>query len=1157
MSSSPPFVHLHCHTDYSLLDGACEIDQLMDLAAEQKMPAIAMTDHGNLFGAVEFYNSAKDKGIHPVIGCEVYVSQQGHKVRNDTDRYNHLILLCENQEGYKNLINLVSTGFLDGFYYKPRIDKSLLAQHSKGLIAMSACLRGDINETLVANRYDDARKLAYEYSDLFGKDNFFLEIQDHGLDQDKTLLPAAYRLSQETRIPLVATNDAHYMRKSDARAHEILLCIQTGKTMSDPNRMRFDRPEFYLKTREEMALLFGEVEDALNRPWEIAQRCKIKLDPVKDPFPKFDVPREHTTDTYFEYVARQGFEKRRPRLEAMRASGHLKHDLAEYVERLDLEIRMIQQMKFSGYFLIVWDFIRFARGEKIPVGPGRGSAAGSLVSYAMEITDIDPLQYGLLFERFLNPERISMPDIDIDFHTRRRGEVIQYVTEKYGREQVAQIITFGTLGARAAIKDVGRALDITFADVDKLTKLVPGVLNIKLKEAIASEPGFQEAAKQDQRVAEVLDVAQRVEGMARNAGMHAAGVVISPVPLRELVPLYKTNKDEIVTQYDMKGLEKLSLLKMDFLGLTTLDIIEDCLALIEKHRKVKLVVEDLPIDDAKTYEIFQKAYTSGVFQFESRGMKDILRKSKPTRLEDLCALNALYRPGPIQGGMVDDFIERKHGRKKVVYDFPELKELLEETYGVIVYQEQVMQISNRLAGYSLGDADILRRAMGKKKQEEMDKQRARFVQGALERGHAQKKVEKIFDLMAQFAGYGFNKSHSAAYAYLAFVTGYLKAHYPQEFMCALLTSQTGNASNVVKYINECRELGIRVLPPDVNSSETEFAPSGDTDIRFGLCAVRNMGTGAAEAVIAARKAGGAFASIFDFCERTDPGAINRRALESLAKAGALDSLEGNRSQQFAVIDSAIETGQRAWKDKQSGQAGLFGMMMDDEPAHAGQPLPKVAEWTPQQKLAGEKEMLGIYVTGHPLDEFSDKVSELSTHDTERLEGLERGVEVALCGILTQVQRKRNKKGEPYAQMLLEDRLGTVEAMVFAKQYNDVLPSLAEDKAVLVRALVVPQIDAPTKLSILSVIPLESARVHLPSLISIRVAVGTNGVGDKAEALNALFDKKKGDTEVRLRIEKPRDFSVILDVATKVRPDKEFTAEIERICGPEAVEVLGN
>ncbi|MCL4854881.1 MAG: DNA polymerase III subunit alpha, partial [Bryobacteraceae bacterium] len=668
-------------------DGACEIEQLMEVVEQQKMPAIAMTDHGNLFGAVEFYNKAVAKGIHPVIGCEVYVAQQGYKNRSDTNRYNHLVLLAETQEGYRNLIDLVSTGYLEGFYYKPRIDKDLLSSHAKGLIAMSACLKGDINETLLSERYDEARRLAHEYQDMFGRGNFFLEIQDHGLDPDRKVVPLVNRLSQESGIPMVATNDSHYLRRQDSRAHEILLCIQTGKTFSDASRMRWDNPEFYLKSRDEMLRMFGEMESALDATWDIAQRCRVKLNKVSEPFPRFEVPPEHSTDTYFEYVARQGFEKRRARLEPLSRAGRLKHDLGEYSERLDREIKMIQQMKFSGYFLIVWDFIRFAKSQGIPVGPGRGSAAGSLVSYAMEITDIDPLEYGLLFERFLNPERISMPDIDIDFCTHRRGEVIQYVTEKYGREQVAQIITFGTLGAKAAIKDVGRVLDMTFAEVDRLTKLVPNQLNIRLAEAIAKEPGFEEAARKDARVSDVLEVAQRLEGKCRNASVHAAGVVISPVPLKELVPLYRTNREEIVTQFDMKGLEKLGLLKMDFLGLTTLTIIRDAVELIRKHRGVQLEIEEIPLDDPKTYEIFSKGFTSGVFQFESAGMRDILRRYQPARIEDLCALNALYRPGPIQGGMIDDFIDRKHGRREVAYDLPELKRVLEETYGVIVYQE--------------------------------------------------------------------------------------------------------------------------------------------------------------------------------------------------------------------------------------------------------------------------------------------------------------------------------------------------------------------------------------------------------------------------------------------------------------------------------------
>ena len=967
-----------------------------------------------------------------------------------------------------------------------------------------------------------------------------------------------YRLSAETGLPLVATNDAHYLRRDDARAHEILLCIQTGKTMSDPSRMKWNSPDFYLKSRAEMMQLFGELEESLDRTWEIAQRCHVDLEKIKEPFPKFEVPAEHSTDTYFEFVARQGFERRRIRLEALRAAGRLKHDLPEYAERLDREIKMIQKMQFSGYFLIVWDFIRFARSKSIPVGPGRGSAAGSLVGYAMGITDIDPLQYGLLFERFLNPERISLPDIDIDFCMNRRGEVIQYVTEKYGREQVAQIITFNTMAARAAIKDVGRVLDMSFADVERLTKLVPNVLNITLDDAMKAEPGFGELERKDPRVAEILQVALRLEGMARNCSVHAAGVVISPQPLKELVPLYRTNREEIVTQFDMNGLEKLQLLKMDFLGLTTLTLIDDALKLIEKRHGVRLVPEELPLDDPATYEIFSKALTSGIFQFESSGMRDILRRYHPTRIEDLTALNALYRPGPLQGGMVDDFIDRKHGRKAVAYDLPELKALLEETYGVIVYQEQVMQISNVLAGYSLGEADILRRAMGKKKAEEMAAQRQRFIKGALERGFPQRKIEKIFDLMEQFAGYGFNKSHSAAYAYLAFVTAYLKAHYPVDFMAALLTSETGNTAKVVKYINECREMGITVLQPDVNASDWSFTPDDTAPngkgIRFGLGAVKNLGPNAVEAIRAAREKLGRFLSIYEFCEHVDLSSINRRMIESLIRAGAMDSLEGTRAQLFAATESAMEAGQRVWRDRVSGQGGLFGDMTPEE-GPVERPLPQVPDWTGREKLQGEKEMLGFYVTGHPLDDYGDKIRELATHDTGNLEGLERGTEVALCGVLTGIQRKRNREQKPWAAMQIEDRTGSVDGMVFAASFERLASQIVEDKAVLVRGLVLPEENAPPKISVQDIQPLETARVNLPALISIRVWLGRNGVADKPAALRELFRAKPGESQVRLRLEMPRDFSVIIDVPAKVRPDREFKAALEKICGPDCVEVL--
>ena len=1151
--SDAPFIHLHAHTDYSLLDGACEIERMVKVAVEQKMPAMAMTDHGNLFGAVEFHNACKGQGVTPILGCEVYVSQQGHKVRSEADRYNHFVLLCENQEGYRNLINLVSTGYLDGFYYKPRIDKDLLAQHSKGLIAMSACLKGDVNETLLADKYANAQRLAGEYQDMFGKDNFFLEIQDHGLDQDKKLLPEVYRLSRDTGIPLVATNDAHYLTKADSRAHEIMLCIQTGKTVLDTNRMKFSTEEFYLKSRAEMLKLFPDHPKALDITWDIAQRCQAGLEKVKNPFPKFDVPPEHDLDSYFAFVARAGFDKRRPLLEMRLANGQLKHSLDEYRDRLNREIQIIQSMKFSGYFLIVWDFIRYAKEHGIPVGPGRGSAAGSLVSYAMEITDIDPLQFDLLFERFLNPERISMPDIDIDFHTVGRAEVIQYVTQKYGRENVAQIITFGTLGAKAVIKDVGRALGMEFRDVDTITKLVPPVLNIHLKEAFEKEPGFEKARRENPTVNEMLDIAERLEGMARNASIHAAGVVISPQPLKELVPLYKTNRDEIVTQYDGVALEKLGLLKMDFLGLTTLDIIENTLKLIEKRHGVTIDPAELPLDDAKTYELFGQALTNGVFQFESSGMKDILRRYKPEKLEDLCALNALYRPGPIQGGMIDDFIERKWGRREVKYELPELKGLLEETLGVIVYQEQVMQIANVLAGYSLGDADLLRRAMGKKKAEEMAQQRERFLTGAAARNHPAKKVEKIFDLMEQFAGYGFNKSHSAAYAFLAFVTGYLKAHYPQEFMSALLTSETGKADKVVKAINECRELKIPVLPPDVNASGKDFEPDGD-GIRFGLNAIKNVGGAAVDKVLEARAREGRFKNLHHFCEEVELGAVNKRMIESLIKAGAMDSFGAKRSQLNAIIDGAMEAGAKHQRDAASGQTGLFGDLFGGSEEQPEPALPNLPELSEKDRLVGEKEMLGFYISGHPLDAFADKVSEIATHDSTKLEDLEKRMDVVVCGVISSVTTRRNKEGAMWAILQVEDRFGVMECLVFAKQFEGVKEFLVADTAVRIKGTAMTEEGTSARINVSDVIPLEKVALHYPSLLGIRVVFGRTGQPEQDQQrlseLASLLQRKPGGTSVRLKLEKRGDFVVDMDLPMQVRPDRSFKAEVERICGPE-------
>src|SRR5580692_1695368 len=1005
---TPRFVHLHLHTDYSLLDGACDLEEVVEEAARRKMPAVAVTDHGNLFAAESFYHAAKTRGVKPIIGCEVYVAKGSRHDRGETPQRdaanghasaaaepgqrgnNHLVLLCENGEGYRNLIKLVSAGFLEGFYYKPRIDYDLLAKHSRGLIALSACLRGAVTENLVEERPDGAREAAYRLRDIFGKGNFFLEIQDQGLEIEKRVNPKITALARETGIPLVATNDCHYLKHSDAHAQEVLLCIQTGKTMSDTHRMKFATDQFFFKTAEEMAQVFGEIPDALERTVAIADRCNVKIDAMQNSFPDFQVPEGQTVDTYFEAVSREGFASRVPVLEARAKAGMLRKTLAEYEARLADEIRMIQKMRYAGYFLIVWDFIRHARAQGIPVGPGRGSAAGSLVSYALQITDVDPLQYDLLFERFLNPERVSMPDIDIDFCMRRRGEVIEYVTGKYGRSNVAQIITFGTMAAKAAIKDVGRAMDLPYGEVDRIAKLIPTQLNITLDEALKQAPQLKALIEGDARYKDLMEVAKRLEGLARHASTHAAGVVISPEPLTNLVPLYKSNRDEITTQYDMKGLEHIGLLKMDFLGLTTLTVLDDTVHMIEQNRNQHVDLSTLPLDDTDTYKLFARGETTAIFQFESHGMRDILRRYQPSRIEDLTALNALYRPGPIQGGMIDDFINRKQGKTKVSYELPQLKDILEETYGVILYQEQVMQIANRLANFSLGEADILRRAMGKKKKEEMAAQRAKFMTGCASNKIAEKKAVRIFDLMEEFAGYGFNKSHSCAYALLAYQTAYLKTHYPVEFMAALLTSEAGNTEKAVKYINEARGMGISILPPDVNESDLYFTPVNEA-IRFGMAAIKNVGENTAKAIRESRIAQGEFRSLYDFCERIEPRFLNKRVFESLIKSGAMDSL-GAREGMLASVDDAVAALQRAARAKESGQHGLFFGGGSSEPTVHFE-LRDAAPWSEEERLTSEYAMLGFYVSGHPLEKFSSRLDEMKAVCLSEIEGQRNGKEI--------------------------------------------------------------------------------------------------------------------------------------------------------------------
>src|SRR5690349_14199884 len=922
--------------------------------------------------------------------------------------------------------------------------------------------------------------------------------------------------------------------------------------------MKFQRTGFYVKSHDEMFEVFKDSPDVLSRTLDIAERCHVRLEKVSNPLPHFDVPGGYTLDTYFEHVTREGFARRLESLRGPLGSGQLKHGVAEYEQRLAREIAIIQQMKFSGYFLIVWDFIRYAKEHNIPVGPGRGSAAGSLVSYAMGITDLDPLQHELLFERFLNPERISMPDIDIDFCMNRRGEVIDYVTRKYGRENVAQIITFGTMAAKAAIKDVGRAMDVPYSDVDRIAKMVPTTLNIKLEQAIQDSPPMQEAYQKDPQVRELLETAKKLEGLVRNSGVHAAGVVIAPRPLTELVPLHKTKNDEIVTAYDMLAIEKMGLLKMDFLGLTTLTILDDSLKLIAQTRNEQLDLNDIALDNRETYEkVFHKGLTSGVFQFESHGMRDVLRRYQPNSIEDLTALNALYRPGPIQGGMIDDFIERKHGRRKIEYELPDLKEILAETLGVIVYQEQVMQIANRLAGYSLGEADLLRRAMGKKNADEMAKQRERFLQGAVKHGVPQRKIEKIFDLMAQFAGYGFNKSHSAAYALLAYHTAYLKTHYPVEFMSALLTSVTGSTDDVVKYINECREMGIAVEPPDINVSDANFTPHGNA-IRFGLAAVKNVGHNAIESIVAGRRELGRYSSIYEFCEKVDLRLLNKRVLESLIKSGAMDGL-GRRAQLMMVLDRAIEGAQKTQRDAESGQHGLFGVFQQEEVSAANNKLPDTPDWDEHTRLANEKEILGFFISGHPLEKYRDKLNDLRALSTEEIGALTKSTgkdeNITTAGIITNLRVLKSKRGDFYAQGALEDMAGSLEMLVFPEAYRKLQERVKLEVPVLIRGGVRIEEGANPRLTVNDINPLEEVKVPLPRSLRVRIPLETANEST-VDALHSLFTERQVEAKVLFDVERQGDFMVVMEAeGYNVQPDRNFIARVEELCGRGAVRVI--
>jgi DNA polymerase-3 subunit alpha len=1026
------FVHLHVHTQYSLLDGAAEIGSLMRLAREFEMPAVAMTDHGVMYGCLKFYRAARQVGIKPLLGCEVYVAPRKltDKVPKVDENPYHLVLLAENNPGYHNLLQLVSRAHLEGFYYKPRIDLEILRRHSEGLIALSACLAGEIPRLLLNDQYEAARQKVAFYQEILGQDRFYLELQYQQLDQQRRLNRELARLGKECDAPLVATNDVHYLTRSDAQVHDVLLCIQTGKTVHDTNRMKFATSEFYFKSPAAMEEIFLDYPEALTNTLQIAERCEVNFTAKTFHMPDYQPPSGTSAAAYLEQLCREGITRRQLEWNP------------EYQSRLRYELDTINKMGFAGYFLVVWDFVTYAKGQRIMVGPGRGSAAGSLVAYLLGITNLDPLRYGLLFERFLNPERISMPDIDIDFCYERRGEVIDYVRERFGADRVAQIITFGTMAARAAVRDVGRVLGLPYGEVDRVAKLIPHELGISIAEAQAQSPELTALIEGNHQIAGLIAIASKVEGFPRHASTHAAGVVIAAQPLTDYLPLALSSEDEVITQFPMEDIEELGLLKMDFLGLRTLTVIRDTLAMIEQNRGIRLEPEQIPLDDPAAFAVFQSGQTLGIFQLESRGIRNLMVRLRPERLDDITALVALYRPGPLGSGMIDDFIQARHGQKVNRYLHPLLEPLLEETYGVILYQEQVMRIASVVGGFSLGEADLVRRAMGKKKPEVLAALRQQFIDGAQTNGVPEAIAAQIFDLMEYFSGYGFNKSHSAAYALVAYQTAYLKANYPQEYMAALLTSVMGNSDKVGLYIEECRRMKLPILHPDVNASGPSFAPKGPA-IRFGLMGVKNVGLGAIEKIVRERAEHGDYRSLTDFCNRVSSQLVNRKVVESLIRVGALDFTGIGRNPLLAQLEQILTKTFRP-----SGATNQLSLLEAwDEPAP---PVPDVSEFTARERLQQEKEYLGIYLSGHPLDTWQEKFRANGVIPLAELEEEVDGKEVLVGGVVVEWRNLITRKGLSMAAFRLEDLTGAVEVVVFPKTYEKVAAGYVPDRVVIVK-----------------------------------------------------------------------------------------------------------
>ncbi|MDD8026044.1 MAG: DNA polymerase III subunit alpha [Acidobacteriota bacterium] len=1121
---APRFIHLHNHSEYSILDGAIRVENLPEAAKRHGMGAVALTDHGNIFGAVAFAKAAKKAGIKPIFGSEVYLaphSRFDREVREHETAHFHLLLLVRDEIGYHNLCILLSKAYLEGFYYRPRVDKELLAAHSRGLIALSACLKGEVAYLLARDMDEEAARAAGEYADIFGRDAFYIELMDHGLEPQKKVNPKLVRLARSLGLPLAASNDCHYQEKEDAESHDALLCIQTNKKVSDPDRIKFGSQEFYFKSGDEMAGLFAELPEALTNTFEIAARCDFSFPKDVHFLPRFDPPDGRSLQEYFETVSRQGFETRmepiRPRLAPIGAA----HTEVEYKERFERELKLIEQMKFEGYFLIVWDLLRTARAKDIPVGPGRGSAAGSLLAYCLGITDIDPIEYDLLFERFLNPERVSLPDIDMDFCARRREEMIRYVHERYGEDNVSQIITFGTMAARAAIRDVGRVLEVPLPEVDRIAKMIPFApgQEVTIATALKDVPALRELRDRNSKVAHLLALAQKVEGQVRNPSIHAAGVVITPRPLTEFVPLYRSSKGEVTTQFAMGDVEAVGLLKMDFLGLRNLTIIRDALDIIERDTGERPDVDKLPLDDAKTFALFQAGATDGVFQFESRGMKELLRSYRPEEFRDLIALNALYRPGPLKSGMTTDFVTRKHHPEQIVYDIPALEPILKETRGLIVYQEQVMRIAVVLAGFSMAQADVLRKAMGKKDKDLMRRQKEQFLAGVkATKSVAAAKAAKLFEQIQKFAEYCFNKSHSAAYAVLAFQTAWLKAHYPRHFMAALISSEAerGATAQVVKYIAECKAMGIEVLPPDINASDFSFTVKG-SEIRFGLSAVKNVGETAARAMVELRRERGEFTGPFDVVRDADSRIVTRRVLESLIKAGAFDCLGLHRSQNFHLVEDMIRFNHEIQRGRASLQTSLFGG--EAEAPAVPEEIRAMPEWDEPLMLSYEKEALGFYITGHPLAEFESTLRRLVTHFVADLdEERDFGSEVVLAGIIQDLKNLKNKKDERMASFSLEDMTGRIEVVAFPDAFKKNYEFIREDLKVWLKGKFLGEGDS-RKVQLLAIMQLDDALQKMARRVVLRVFLP--GLEPAIlEDLQEILAKYTGDCPLFFDLETP-------------------------------------